>query len=360
VASLVMIVFSVISALLPDRHLFPDQPDAASIIIGGSVFAALLSVGAILAIRRPRNAIGWLFLVSGFGFVLSIFSTEYVGRADVLGANLPAVEVIAWLGAWWGQLAIGLAVIFIPLLFPDGRPPGPRWWIFAWVAGLILVGATLLGSVQPEGTGGLPILLVLGILAILSLAIRFHRSRGIERQQLKWFLLAVGVFLTTLIVGIVTELDVVWYGVQIAFASLPIAAAIAVLRYRLYEIDRIISRTLAYGIVTATLAVVFVGAIIGLQAILAQFTGANTVAVAASTLVVAALFQPLRRRVQHIVDRRFDRARYDGERVADSFAKSLRDEVDIDRLRAALVSTAEEAVRPNGASIWLRPTGRES
>jgi hypothetical protein len=161
------------------------------------------------------------------------------------------------------------------------------------------------------------------------------------------------------IVGITTEIAAVWYLVMLGITALPVAAALAVLRYRLYEIDRIISRTIGYGIVTATLAVVFVGVVLGLQALLAQFTGGNTVAVAASTLVVAALFQPLRRRIQRVVDRRFDRARYDAQRIVDTFATQLRDEVDLDRLRVALVATADDAMRPAGAAVWLRQTGRE-
>ena len=135
---------------------------------------------------------------------------------------------------------------------------------------------------------------------------------------------------------------------------MPIAIGIAVTRYRLYEIDRIISRTLSYGLVTVTLALVFVGGVLGLQAVLAPFTRDSTIAVAASTLVVAALFQPLRRRVQRAVDRRFDRARYDGQKVVDAFGRQLRDEVDLDRLRTTLLATADDVVRPVSASVWLR------
>jgi hypothetical protein len=172
-------------------------------------------------------------------------------------------------------------------------------------------------------------------------------------------LFAVGFLLVTFSAAIFTQISELWYAVILGFAALPVAAAIAVLRYRLYEIDRIISRTIGYGIVTITLAGIFVGGVLGLQAILAQFTGGNTVAVAASTLIVAALFQPLRGHIQRLVDRRFDRTRYDGQRVVDTFALRLRDEVDLDRLRTAFVATADEAVRPDGASVWLRPMGRE-
>jgi hypothetical protein len=322
-----------------------------SIVLGASAFATLLSVGAILAILRPANAVGWLFLLSGVGFILGIFATEYVGRSRMPGADLPAADVVELVGIWAGLMAIGSALIFVPLLFPDGRPPGQGWRVFGWASAILLVVSTLQETLQTTGLG--PVIPALGVLAFASLAIRFQRSRGVERQQLKWFLLAVAVFLVTLVVGVVTELDVVWSAVLIAFASLPISAAVAVLRYRLYEIDRIISRTITYGAVTVTLTIVFVGAVIGLQTVLDPIVGGNTIAVAGSTLVVAALFQPLRGRIQRVVDRRFDRARYDAERTAAGFADRLRDEVDLDSLTEALEQTVDRAVRPAATTVWL-------
>ena len=389
-ASLAMIGFSLVSLVMPGHDLLPNRPDVATVLAVAGVFVALPSVGAVLAIVRPRNPIGWLFMAAGLGFIISVFGSEYVGRSVVLGADLPWHVLVDWVTAWSSTFSLAILVIWIPLLFPDGRLVGPRWRLVAWGAALLFGAQIVAQAIEPNGPilgdgptgyagllpnpiaiGGplgdlatvlsdLPLLFIFGALALASLALRFRRSRGIERQQLKWLLFAVGFLLAAISAALFTEISSLWYAVILGFAALPVAAAIAVLRYRLYEIDRIISRTIGYGIVTVTLGVVFVGGVLGLQGILAQFTGGNTVAVAASTLVVAALFQPLRSRIQRIVDRRFDRTRYDAQRVADAFAVRLRDEVDLDRLRIALVATADDAMRPAGASVWLRPTDRDA
>jgi hypothetical protein len=376
--SLGMIGFILVSLVVPGHDLLPNRPDVATVMAVSCVFVSLPSVGAVLAILRPRNPIGWLFLVAGAGFISSVFASEYVGRSVFLGADLPGYALVDWVSAWAVSLSLAIMVVWIPLLFPDGHLVGPRWGIVAWSAAVALGAQIVALAIQPSGSSGydgmvtnpiavggplgelsvmladLPFLGVFASLALFSLAIRFRRSSGIERQQLKWLLFAVGFLLAALSAAILTEISELWYAVILGFAALPVAAAIAVLRYRLYEIDRIISRTVGYGIVTVTLATIFVGGVLGLQAILAQFTGGNTVAVAASTLVVAALFQPLLGRIQRVVDRRFDRTRYDGQRVADAFAVRLRDEVDLERLRTALVATADEAVRPRESSLWLR------
>jgi hypothetical protein len=384
VVSLAMVGCSLTLLIAPGRPASTDSPSALNVVVVLFAVVMLPTVGAILAILRPGNPIGWLFIVCGLGFTLGIFSTEYVGWAIDPASGLPAAQLVDWMGTWTGTMALGLAIVFLPLLFPDGHPPGPRWRIFAWVAGVAFVVATVASAIQPSGTplyGGrlpnpfgvsgpmgeiagivnqVPVMLVLGVLSIASLVLRFRGSRGIERQQLKWFLLSVGALLVTAIVGIATQVEAVWYGVMLAFAALPVSAGIAVLRYRLYEIDRIISRTIGYGVVTATLALVFVGAVLGLQAILAQFTGGNTVAVAASTLVVAALFQPLRRRIQSTVDRRFDRARYDGERTLATFAARLRDQVELEAIEAELDGVVRQTVAPTASWLWIdRPEVRE-
>jgi hypothetical protein len=219
-----------------------------------------------------------------------------------------------------------------------------------WTVGITLLYASL------------PVALILAITAVI---VRFRRSGGIERAQLKWFVgatFAVGALLTLgfadggLDVGLAAGTSPTIFDVlAVASLSLPaIAVGAAILRYHLFEIDRIISRTLSWTVVTGLLGAVFVGIVVGLQALSANVSGSNTLAVAASTLVVAALFQPLRRRVQGAVDRRFNRARYDAQRTTDAFAAQLRDEVDLARLRVALVDTVEEAVRPASASVWLR------
>jgi hypothetical protein len=388
-ASLALIAFSFASLVTPGFEQLPNRPDPANFVAVTIAFVSLLSVGAMLAILRPGNPIGWIFLVGGSAFILGIFTTEYVGRSIYLGWDLPGHQLIDWLGSWSGSLAVTLFVVWTPLLFPDGRLPSPRWRPIGWVtaiASVVSIAALALepvGPVGPDGPTGYggylpnpvaapgplgelaslvahsPLLLVFGGVALTALAVRVRRSRGVERQQLKWFLLAAGFLLVAVIVGVVTELAFVWYFVILGLAALPIAAAVAVLRYRLYEIDRIISRTLAYTVVTATLALVFVAIVLGLQAALERFVGGNTIAVAASTLVVAALFQPLRRRVQRVVDRRFDRARYDGERTLAAFAVRLRDQVELETIETELHSVVRQTMAPSSSALWIhRAEGR--
>ena len=271
----------------------------------------------------------------------------------------------------------------LAVLFPDGRLPGPRWrWPVGLIAGMLALGSLLivvrpgaiseslaanplgvtgvrwLEAVAPlgESLGAIALMASL-VLALVAVAIRYRRSGVAGREQMKWFVAANVLFAVLLFLGFAdgatepTAFDVL----GVASLSLPpIAVGIAILRYRLYEIDRLISRTLSYAVVTISLILVFVGGVLSLQAVFEPLTGGNTVAVAASTLIVAALFQPLRRRIQRIIDRRFNRARFDAQVTVDAFAVQLRDEVDLDRLRMALVATADDAVRPVHASLWLR------
>jgi len=209
-------------------------------------------------------------------------------------------------------------------------------------------------------------IVVLVAAAAVSLLVRLRHARGTERQQLRWFAasiafavaaVAFGVTVSTLFPGS-SETGLAWVLVILAFSATPIAVGLAVLRYRLYEIDRIISRTLGWALVTGLLGATFAGLVVGLQALSTRVTGGNTLAVAASTLVVAALFQPLRRRVQGAVDRRFNRARYDARHTTDTFARHVRNELDLGQLRSALIDTAGVAVRPVTATVWLRGASR--
>jgi hypothetical protein len=233
-------------------------------------------VGAVLAVLRPRNPIGWLFLVAGAGFVVNVFASAYVGRSVVLGADLPGYALFDWIAAWSTSLSLAIMVVWIPLLFPDGHLVGPRWRIVAWSAAVALGAQIVALAIQPSGPSGydgmvtnpiavggplgelaamladLPWLGIFAVLALVSLALRFRRSSGIERQQLKWLLFAVVFLLTALSAAIFTQISALWNAVILGFAALPVAAAVAVLRYRLYEIDRIISRTIGYAIVTVT------------------------------------------------------------------------------------------------------------
>ena len=214
------------------------------------------------------------------------------------------------------------------------------------------------------GTVAVIVMIAVVFLAMASLVVRYRRAVGVERQQLKWFAAVIAIAGPALAIAILTSgttsgtiADVsgaTWGIAVISLALLPVAIGIAILRYRLYEIDRLISRTIGYATVTGVLVVVFAAAILLFQAVLAPLTGGNTVSVAASTLVVAALFQPLRRRVQSRVDRRFNRARYDAERIVAAFAGRLRDEVDLGQLRTEITAAVDHTVQPIAVSLWLR------
>ena len=366
----------------------------SSLVLAGLVLAIAsdASVGAILTLRRRGNVIGLVLLFSAVLSAVSLFTwvsgaalAEQRGEHDLLAG---AVSLIGALG-YFPTMFVGGPLL--ALLFPTGRLPGPRWrWpvraIVAAIAvpsmGWLVHPGTISGSVvdNPFGVSGFPgseafwtigpalyvaSLPVALLLAVAAVIVRFRRSDGVERAQLKWFVAAVFAVGTLLTLALVDGgLDVGLYAGTsptifdlLAVASLslpPIAVGVAILRYRLFEIDRIISRTLSWALVTGLLGAAFVGIVVGLQALSANVTGGNTLAVAASTLIVAALFQPLRGRVQGVVDRRFNRARYDAQRTTDAFAEQLRDEVDLARLRVALVETVEESVRPVSASVWLR------
>ncbi len=366
--------------VLPGADRVSDRSDIAGLFAPANIpllLGVLLAspmVGAILAIRRPRNPIGWLFLMIALGLTLSVFSSLYVGRSVAFGFNLPADRFVDWIGSLGATVASLLAVTWIPLLFPDGRLPGPRWRPFAWLvalgnAGVIAAAAlTVDGDLpNPIAVQGPPIEIAAGVagamtgfgigLAVASVVVRFRRSRGVERQQLKWFVAAAS-FLGVAI-PITSGYQVEWggYVLEIGLILLPIAVGIAILRYRLYDIDRLISRTIGWALVTLLLVGVFSTLVLGSSAVLGPLTGGNTLAVAGSTLVVAALFMPLRGRVQRAVDRRFDRATYSGEQLVSEFGERLRDQVDLQTIRAEIPATIDLAVRPRHVGLWLRSGG---
>ena len=340
-------------------------------------------VGGLLVIRRPNNAIGSLLLSAGLLAAVSFAADYYVRLDDLMGrGRLPFVVPVAWIGNWTFVPAIGLMVVFLPLLFPTGRLPGPRWRILAGAVILAMSFGTLASATAPgplnsadwivnpvrlpapltdwiTAIGNLsapPIFLI----AVASVVNRFRASRGTERQQLKWFLFVVAIAASALGISITfvgPVSDAAWAVGLVAMACLPLAISVAILRYRLYEIDRIVSRTVSYAAVTAVLVAVFAGVNLGLGALLASAAQASTLAVAASTLVVFALFQPLRRRVQAGVDHRFNRDRYEADRIAAAFAERLRDQVDPDRLRLELNRVLAQTVAPTSSYLWLR--GRE-
>ena len=331
------------------------------------------TVGALVASKRPGNPIGWLLVGSVLCYA--------VGGAGVTVAG-PAV--IVWAGAWAWGVGVGLAVVTL-LLFPDGHLPSRRWRPALWlaVAGMIgfVVGSGFgaptigdsnvpnpfvvqgpLGEVLGALQEAFPLVIVAALLALVSVVVRFRRSRSIEREQVKWVLYAaalVGVgLMAQLPIFIVMPPDAAANASNAiatgAVACVPVAIGIAVLRYRLYDIDVLIRRTLVYGATTGTIALAFFAGIVILQAVLRPLTGGSELAVAISTLVSFALFQPLRVRVQRTVDRRFYRAKYDAEHTVDAFAARLRDDVDLDSVRVELLDAVTDTLQPAHASVWIR------
>ena len=342
-------------------------------------------VGAVIVPRSsPRNPIGWLFGGIGLLWAVMHFSAQYaIYTALAVPGSLPASKGAAWMMCWVWVPASGL-IVFLCLLFPDGRLPSRRWRGFASLSLLlILVGAISQalapGSVyylrdiyNPYGVEGLPnvgnlvqiVVFTLIFVSAVSLFVRRLRASGVERQQLKWFtysstLAISGVILTYTISDAIGALWLGWVGylvLVVGFIGIPISMGIAVLRYRLYDIDILINRTLVYGSLTAILAALYFGAIVLLQRVFVALTGEkSTLAVVASTLVIAALFNPLRSRVQGFVDSRFYRRKYDTAKTLEAFSAKLRDETDLEALRSDLVGVVRETMQPAHVSLWLRP-----
>jgi|tagenome__1003787_1003787.scaffolds.fasta_scaffold20946561_2 hypothetical protein len=359
--------------------------DAPASVVFTALTASFAAVGAFLAIRVPGNRVGWLLLAVGVLFAVQILAAGYAAASAAAGGGWPLTVYAAWAANVLFVPPIVIAGGAIPLVFPDGRLLSPRWRWLAW----LLVAGTLAAVVQPAFSPGpingdptvvnpfgVPALepwlstfnalstfiaLPAFVGAFAAVWVRFRRGSVVERQQIKWLLavaLVAAVAFPFAFIGGIAFGDsfaavVAIYVGFVALIALPIAIGIAILRYRLYEIDRIVSRTIGWAIVSGVLAAVFVALVVTLQAVLAPVTRESTLAVAASTLVAFGLFQPLRRRVQRSVDRRFDRARYDGQRMADAFAERLRSEVDLATIRTSLAAAADDAVRPTSAAVWL-------
>lgn len=343
-------------------------PTTAAAILA---MAAYSPVGGLIALRRPGNPIGWIFLVVGLAWALMLAANTYLTYGLVSEAVLPSTDVAILVTHSWivSALFIPLAVI----LFPEGRLPSRRWRPAVW---LIAVGIAL-GFVSTLGrpdifqdlTGGA--MLLAYVLAAVAVTLRLRRARAVERAQLKWIAYAAGILALTLVVLVLvwivngfrdpltqqTALPIdLFLGIPmfLAFTGIPVAVGIAILRYRLYDIDRLINRTLVYGALTAALAIGYHLAVAVLHAALSPFVSGSELVVAGSTLAVAALFLPLRSRIQRAVDRRFYRARYDASRTLDTFAGRLRDEVDLGEVAADLLAVARETLQPVRVSLWLR------
>jgi hypothetical protein len=343
-------------------------------------------VGALIASRHPANPVGWLLCLYGFVISLSYFSAEYaiytlLAQPD----SLPAGEALAWVFSWMLPLVIGFSTLSY-LLFPTGRLPSRRWRWTVWLSvAFIMVGVLLgafssgplsdLGPIQnPLGIVGLADIYsavlyttfsVLLVAVISSVFVRLRRAGGVEHQQIKWFAYAVAanaiaVVLAYVIPGLIET--PLWFE-RVGFAlnnivipAIPIAIGIAILRYRLYDIDIIINRTLVYGTLTVLLAGLYEGSIVLLQEAFRTLTGQQSgLAIVASTLLIAALFTPFRRRIQSFIDKRFYRRKYDARRTLEAFSAKLRNETDLDALSEDLVGVVRETMQPAHVSLWLHP-----
>ncbi len=347
----------------------------ASLIFGASFGV----VGWLVATRRSDNPLGWVYLGAALSQVGLAFADDAANFGLVWAPGfIPFADVLSWVATWIWAPGYMLLISFTLLLFPNGRLLSPRWRPVAWlaVASMLLAGgANAIGSWPLRGVallGGAPdfpgilglaftigvlIMPVVALASLASIVIRFRRSIGLERLQLKWFTSAAVVVIAFLVpagAGLLEPTFITLFVGLLIAPLLPIAIGIAILRYRLYEIDAVISRTIAYAVVALILGTVYLGAVLTLESALARFTNGAAISVAASTLAVCALFQPLVRRVRRAVDRRFDRAQYDVVQTTALFSERLRDEVNLDAVIADLTRTTDLSLAPSSAAVWIR------
>jgi hypothetical protein len=354
--------------------------DAQLAMVAGLLGAPLL--GALIVWRQPHNRYGWLWCALGLGEGIALAALGYTIYAFRLGpADLPGALVAAWTANTLQPLYLALVPLVL-LLFPDGRPPSPRWRPAVWAAGLVaaypLVSALAPGSMETFPVLDNPVRLVSGqpgellrnlfealwslffisfVLGAISLLVRFWRAKGTERQQVKWLAYVGGLILLFLPASNRIAFLNGPLGNSISFAiilwAVYLAIGVAVLRYHLYDIDRLINRTLVYGLLTGVLGLCYAVGVLGLGQLLGRHR--SSVAVAGATLATAALSQPARRRIQQAVDRRFNRRRYDAARTIEAFSVRLRDQIDLDTLTAEVLAVVNQTMEPTTASVWLRP-----
>ena len=369
-------VFLIVLLLRSDTPIYYYWLETSMVTVGYS------TVGATVASRLPDSPIGWLFCAIGLSFGVSHFSAEYAAY-DLLAPSrsLPAGQAFAWLTSWVWVFGLGL-IVFLDLLFPNGRLPSARWRWFARFTAIALLPAAILGALSPGlilsstlqnpiGIEGLPnvsraieaFMYLLVMFGASSMLARLRHAGRIERQQIKWFAYATavaisGVILKNTVYPVVNVTWVWWIGLvltTVGVVSSPIAMGIAIFRYRLYQIDLIINRTLVYGSLTAVLAGVYLGGVVLLQYAFRALIGEESqLAVVASTLIIAALFIPLRRRIQGFIDRRFYRRKYDARKTLESFSAKLRNQTDLEALSEDLVGVVGETMQPAHVSLWLR------
>jgi hypothetical protein len=380
------LALTALALLLLDRNLAHPSAYVYDYWLDNTLGAiSYVPVGALIAARRPANPVGWLLCLWGVALSIGHFSAQYAIYALLAQPqSLPAGEAMAWNASWILPIIIGVQVLAY-LLFPTGRLPSRRWEWFAWLTAAFVIAGLITSAFSFGANAGLgPIPnplgvksfsnaydMVLNMLPILygavaySLFVRMRRSAGVERQQIKWFAYAaaatiVGIACAYMIPDTIATprwFDRAGFALNIAVTpAIPISMAIAILRYRLYDIDIIINRTLVYGSLSAMLVALYFGGIVLLQRVFVLLTGEqSTLAVVASTLLIAALFNPLRRRIQSFVDRIFYRSKYDARKTLGAFSAKLRDETDLNALGDDLINVVRETMQPAHVSLWLRP-----
>ena len=340
-------------------------------ICAGVAFGLFATVGALIAWQRPRNTIGWIFCAVGIGTGITDFSGAYTTFGMVKGhLPLPGADVFNWLGNIVWPVNWVLFLVFLPLLFPNGRLLTRRWRIVGWLAAVlallsILTGALSVVSVELFGKAmpadfwvslstNINLLeLPLAIAALVSLVLRFIRAKERERQQIKWLTYGSVLMAVLIVSGIFVLKDQTNFTFDLAIMFLPLSIGISILRDQLYDIDRLISRTLLYLLLSALLVLTYLVLVFGLQFVLQGITRDSPVPLVISTLAVAALFQPLRRAIQRVIDRSFYRRKYNAQHVLTRFGATLRSEIDLTQLSEQLLAVVEETMQPAHVSLWL-------
>ena len=383
-----------VAAYAASAMLLAEKPGALTLVILLAAYAPYAGVGSILVTRRPRNPIGWVLLAIGWTFAVSFLPIDATAYELKTLTASPLQEAIAWLATWTVSFTFALFAT-LAFSFPTGKLAVGRWRrlataVLALIWGLVIISAfwpvlaveprggtgiveipnpigllprTIVGIGLPSQMAGTVLVPLILVASIVAIAGRWVRARDLERLQLRWLAAAFGSIALAVPVGFAIWAfgdatgQIAWVPASVAFMLPPVAVGIAVTRYRLYEIDRLISRGLSWAVLSGVLVAVYAGAVLLLQTVLGGVIQGQTVAVAGSTLLAAALFQPLRRRVQVAVDHRFNRARYDAERTATDFAERLRDEVDLGAVSGDIVGVVDTALRPSSIRVWIRRPG---
>jgi hypothetical protein len=356
--------------------------DTTEFVLWGA-FGAFMAVGCLIVARRPGHPLGWVFAGVGLLAVTGELAVEYASYSYVaVSTPLPGAIAAAWYANWSWFPTFFLAAWFPLLFFPTGHLVSARWGPVAWVGGAGVVAITMLAALDPTldvprsrpvanpiGIAGIPeaegsltsavllsLLLFSIIAALIHLVFRFRQSKGEERQQLKWFTYAGAVMVISFVAQEITPLVLPDFAFGLLIGFVPVSVGIAIFKYSLYDIDLIINRTLVYGALTAVLALVYLGGVVGVGSLVREVTGQerNNLVVAASTLAVAGLFRPARNRIQAFIDRQFYRSKYNAQQTIADFSAKMRDEIDLNSLTSEVAAVVHDTLQPAHVSLWLR------